>query len=82
MFKRWRKRSDPEPPVLPEYILDKIGRTYLFSRGSHRGSYGDEESTGRAIVGGFGQRVFASEEDALREALSAVSWLQDAIDDG
>ena len=41
-----------------------------------------EDDRGWFPIGFFGDRVFESEEDALLEARSKVSWLNDAMNGG
>lgn len=41
-----------------------------------------EDGRGWFPIGFFGNRVFASEDDALREARTKVSWLKDAMTGG
>ena len=66
MFKRWRKRSDPEPPVLPEYVLDAIGRSYLMVRST--GGDG-EENGGNQIVLNSPVNPFVYSSDARLESI-------------
>ncbi len=41
-----------------------------------------EDARGWFPIGFFGDRIFDSEEDALLEARSKVSWLRDAMNGG